>query len=166
MAGVVVKDESFNLLELVMNVIREDLVPPEKIEQFEEFHACELYGGYGVFDGIDREKRLEAIRQLLSCLKAGELAIVYGGVNLHELKTKVYGSADPLDMAFRICAKGVQVLIEKEILSRIAPPDGIGTIEEIAVHAVTQFATGFLKEIAILIVDDFPDICSINPSVV
>ena len=64
MTGVVIQDNVFTVLEYAVSSIRETLIPADKKDKFEEFHACELYGGYGVFDGIDQEQRFDAIRKL------------------------------------------------------------------------------------------------------
>ena len=58
------------------------LMSEEKRCKFEEFHASELYGGYGAFEGIDQDRRLEAITKLLHTLTMCKLAIVYGTVTV------------------------------------------------------------------------------------
>jgi hypothetical protein len=106
MSAVIVKDTIFHELELVMGLIVEDCLPPEKIEHFVEFHACELYGGYGVFEGIKQEERFRIIKRLLDLLE--HCPVIYGAVDLRRLGDVVYASADPVDIAFRICATGVE----------------------------------------------------------
>src|SRR6266581_3307595 len=69
LVSVMVRDSVFDSLELISSVIAEDLIPAEMADQFEEFHACELYGGYGIFEGIEQTKRLTAIRNLLNAVK-------------------------------------------------------------------------------------------------
>ena len=66
LSAVMIEDSTFFAVELMSSVIIDDLFPPEKAEHFSEFHACELYGGYGPFEGIDQEKRFLAIHALLS----------------------------------------------------------------------------------------------------
>jgi Protein of unknown function (DUF3800) len=107
MSAVIVKDSSFRNLEVVMGAMADRLFTEDTIDKFTEFHACELYGGYGVFDGIDQDSRFAAITVLLNMLEEYKFSVVYGAVDLKRLREKVYGSADPMDIAFRICAIGV-----------------------------------------------------------
>lgn len=155
MAGVIMKDNVFTMVEYAMSGIREGLIPEDKLEKFEEFHACELYGGYGVFQEIDQEQRFEALRQLLFCLRFGECSVVYGGVNIPVLGQEIYASADPLDISFRICIKGIQQYFDEMIARRTIAsiPDGIDSPAtlEIVTHSLVD---GWLHELAILVADD------------
>lgn len=117
MSAVIVKDCEFAELEITMGVLAQILLAG-KIDLFTEFHACELFGGHGVFEGIDQAKRFHIIGALLDCLKESKSPVVYGAVDLVRLNKMVYGSADPLDIAFRICAKGVDDWIGKTVDER------------------------------------------------
>lgn len=113
MSAVIVRDSQFRHIELRMELAADMLLPSEKREKFEEFHACELYGGFGIFDGIERPKRMAVIEGLLRSIQMQDLPVVYGAVNLHELNNLVYASADPLDVAFRICAEGIDDWLDR-----------------------------------------------------
>jgi len=117
MAGVLVDGREFTMLEFAMGAVRDVLMPPDKLEKFEEFHACELYGGHGPFEGISQENRFDAIRSLISLLGNNfyKLWVVYGAVNIATLRSNVYGSADPLDMTFRMCCDKIQLWVTQEI---------------------------------------------------
>lgn len=157
MSGVIMQDRAFTLLEYAMGSIRDDLVPPERLDRFEEFHACELYGGYGVFEGLEQERRFEAINKLLGCLKFGELSVVYGGVDITALQHEVYASADPLDISFRICLKGLRSWIDERIVGHniTSLPESLKKGAEVAANAITQeVVTAWLEELVILIVDE------------
>jgi hypothetical protein len=158
MSAVVIEDYRFPMLEIVLDVIREDLIPAEKIDEFEELHAAELYGGYGVFEGIDQEKRFDAIRQVLRSLTRTEASVVYGAVDLEALRKKVYASADPLDITFRACLKGirgcVRKAIDREVDSIVAEFIDPEAKEKARIEA---FKLNVAEQLAILIVDDFPD---------
>src|SRR5207248_9044925 len=108
MAAVIIRDSYFRELEMLMGTIAHLLMPTARLNEFAEFHACELYGGFGVFEGIEQQERFNAIKFLLSVLKKKEIPVVYGAVNIDRLKDMVYASADPLDIAFRICCEGVE----------------------------------------------------------
>src|SRR5580700_11757244 len=64
LTAVIIRDDCFGALELMSSLVIADLMPKERYEKFEEFHACELYGGYGPFEGIEQAKRFNAIRVL------------------------------------------------------------------------------------------------------
>jgi hypothetical protein len=158
MSGVVVEDHQFPALEIILRVSREELIPPEKIDKFEEFHASELYGGYGVFEGIDQEKRFDTIRGLLRCLTATGASIIYGAVDLDALQTEVYASAEPLDIAFRACIKGIRECMRKAIHN--SADSAIAGIDDPIAKAQAYeeaLKSEFLTKLAILVVDDFSD---------
>lgn len=141
-AGVLIEDKNFKTIEMSMRKIRADLIPPEKIGEFKEFHACELYGGHGVFATIAQEKRFEAISRLLNLLRFEDLSVVYGAVDIQKEKREICGSADPLDIAFRICMKEVYEWVRDRSLRY--------DFEKEQDKAVQTW----LEELVILIVDD------------
>jgi hypothetical protein len=108
MAAVIIRDSHFRALEVTMGAVAELLMPAERLDKFTEFHASELYGGFGAFEGIDQDKRFSTMTVILGMLEKKQLPVVYGAVNLQRLNEMVYASADPLDIAFRICAEGVE----------------------------------------------------------
>src|ERR1022692_1850115 len=108
LSAVIAKDIHFDGLEIIMGTIIEDLVPSDKLEEFKEFHAAELYGGHGVFEGIEQNKRFAAITELLNLIVNSDLPIVYGAVDLQWLADQTFSSADPADMAFHICLEGIE----------------------------------------------------------
>ncbi len=108
MAAVLIEGWEFEDIELAIGTTIQLLVPNEKLDKFEEFHAWELFGGFGPFEGVDQEKRLGTIGGLLTVVCSHDVPIIYGAVNIEELATKPYGSADPLDICFRICMEGIE----------------------------------------------------------
>lgn len=94
-------------------------MPEDRRDKFVEFHAAELFGGYGIFEGIDQSVRLKAITSLLSGLTSFDFKVAYGAVNLKRLSLGYYGSANPQDVAFRRCVLGVaewfQAAVFKEL---------------------------------------------------
>jgi hypothetical protein len=108
MASVLVKDSEFRALEALMSVTTYNLVPPEKQGLFTEFKASEVYGGHGLYEGIPEFSRYAAISGVLSLLSGIGVAVVYGALNLDYLKKVNYASANPFDVVFRICARGVE----------------------------------------------------------
>jgi hypothetical protein len=141
-AGVIVEDKTFKMIEMSMRQVRKELIPPEKLEEFKEFHACELYGGHGVFQGIAQDNRFEAIRRLLGLLNYASLSVVYGAVDIQKEKREIFGSAEPLDIAFRICMKEVYDWVRDRSLRFDFEKE-----EEAAIQA-------WLEELVIMIVDN------------
>jgi len=108
MAAVLVQDGSFRGLEAVVNLLAEELMQnAESASQFEEFHACELFGGYGAFEKIPQSKRFATIQMLLDSV-TNDCPVVYGAVNLPRFQQMVYGAAEPMDVAFRVCVNGIR----------------------------------------------------------
>lgn len=107
MAAVMIPDYVFSVSELMLSFVIQDLIPEEEIDDFEEFHASELFGGYGVFEGIDHQKRFAAIESLLTVINTAQMHIAYGAVDLDFLQKQDYRSANPQDIAFRSCVKGI-----------------------------------------------------------
>jgi hypothetical protein len=77
-----------------MDIVAEVLLSAEKLKEFSEFHACEIYGGYGIFEGIEQRKRFAAIQTLLSILDHSKLPVIYGVVDLMRLNSIVAVSSD------------------------------------------------------------------------
>lgn len=155
MAGVIIHDASFHWAESSMERVRDELVPPEKLDKFEEFHASELYGGYGVFEGIPDDKRMDAITKLLRLLDAHEMSIVYGAVNIAELPFHFYASADPMDIAFRICLEGVDRWITgRTDINVLRLSDGSKESFERLKHGLGNMANAMSRDMVIVIVDE------------
>lgn len=117
--AVLISDASFGVTELLSSLPIEGLMAEAKRELFEEFHACELYGGYGPFEGIDQAKRFEVIEFLLSLLSTCDIHVTYGAVDVASLERQHYASANPLDVAFRICTTEVGEWLSSNALRSI-----------------------------------------------
>jgi len=114
MTAVIIEDKDFRSLEVRTGAIAKSIVPEEKWEQFEEFHAWELYRGCGVFEGVHQTQRFEVIKALLNGLL---VPVIYGAVDKGRLAKTLYSSADPVDMCFQICVEGIE-----KWLSQLSPP--------------------------------------------
>lgn len=117
--AVLIPANSFLAMEFMSAITSDDLMPEDRREQFEEFHAAELYGGYGVFEGIDQEARFKAISSLLSGLVSFDFKVAYGAVNLKRLSAGYYGSANPQDVAFRRCVLGVAAWFQSQVFKEL-----------------------------------------------
>lgn len=112
--AVLVSQDDFNVAEFLSSVAIEELMPDDQRGEFSEFHASELYGGYGVFEKIDQTKRFEAIEWLLGLMDTCRIKVTYGAVDLEFLGKQSYASANPLDMAFRLCVQEVGEWLAQE----------------------------------------------------
>jgi hypothetical protein len=106
--ALLIQDDQFFVVEDYVGMVIENLVPINKLEKFEEFHAWELFGGHGVFEGIDEKERFEAIEALLAAVQSFEMPFVYSAVDTRALSNSAFGGANPIDVAFRMCARGIE----------------------------------------------------------
>jgi hypothetical protein len=86
----------------------QQILPAERIEEFGEFHACELYKGTGAFEGIDEVKRFTAIRVLLQAVQGDQLPYIYAAADRGKFNQSPFGSGKPLHAAFHMCLLGVE----------------------------------------------------------
>lgn len=113
-AAVLIEDTVFNLVEVMTTAMAERILPEQRLPEFEEFKGWQLYRGEGIFDGIKQEARFDVIATLLRVIHDKQIPVVYGAVRKDKLVKTLYGSADPVDICFRICVKGIsQVMRER-----------------------------------------------------
>ncbi|HEY6248724.1 MAG TPA: DUF3800 domain-containing protein [Candidatus Angelobacter sp.] len=108
LSAVLIEDSIYQMLEVEVADCIEKLLPEDRLDSFEEFHATELFNGCNQFEGIDQEKRFAAITRLLELIPFHGLPVVYCAIDDRKLRVSNYGSANPLDICFRICAKGIE----------------------------------------------------------
>lgn len=109
--AILIQDKNFAHIETVAGVVVESLIPIDRMAQFEEFHAADLYGGHGVFKDIPEVERFKAIETLLKAVRSFEMKFIYSAVDTRSLAMSAFGGGNPIDVAFRMCSLG----IEKEI---------------------------------------------------
>jgi len=111
MTAVIIQDMAFRSAEifsygaLATHISHEEM--PQFFEKFEEFKAYQLFKGYGPFEDIDQAIRFAVIDSLLDVVNHFKLPIVYGAVNKAKLRNEFLGSANPVDVCFRVCMRGV-----------------------------------------------------------
>lgn len=154
MSAVIIQDDAFKLAEVAMSNVPEKLMGVEKLAKFEEFHACELYGGYGAFEGIDQNLRFDAIHHLLALIHTMDITIVYGAVDLAALKTEIYGSADPVDVCFRKCLSEIRSWADNSVNDDIHAALG-DDIENYTIKRMVDASfPRLLENLVVLIVDE------------
>jgi hypothetical protein len=112
--GIVVPHDRYGVLELMSAFIARDLIPSEKLELFEEFHASDLFVGSGVFAGIPEPKRHGALRELILLRNHFGITYVYSAVDTNELNKSPMRSASWIDSAFFMVACAIDELITGE----------------------------------------------------
>ena len=106
--AVLIQHEHFPNVESVAGIVVEGLIPEAKWGEFEEFHAADLYGGHGAFKDIEEVQRFKAIDTLLKVVRSYEISFIYSAVDTRALSRSAFGGANPIDVAFRMCAVGVE----------------------------------------------------------
>jgi hypothetical protein len=123
----------------------EELLPRENYDQFTEFHACDLYNGTNAFKGMEWAQRMSILEVLLRTLETLEMPVIYGAVDLSQLNNKIYASANPIDMTFRMCSLGVQEWMGKQLQGQFVAYQATKTP-----HEHVRF-----HDVALFILDDF-----------
>jgi hypothetical protein len=114
--AVLIQDDIFFDVELISSWILERLMPEEKLATFQEFHAEDLFNGNGVFKDIPQDKRFNLIKTILNMVgssKTTSLPFIYSAIDKKALSNTAYGGVNPVDLAFRMCALGVEEWIKK-----------------------------------------------------
>ena len=142
MSAVIMEGKEFSAIEIMMGIFADALVSPDKWQQFEEFHAYELYGGYGPFEGVPQDKRFKAIETLMTWVNRHNIPLIYGAVNKKQLAETAYGSANPLDICFRYCVQGIEMWAIRQDMA--------------AMKEGTRSASG-PHPLIVLVTDDFQD---------
>jgi Protein of unknown function (DUF3800) len=86
----------------------QQILPIEKMDEFKEFHASEIYNGKGAFEGIDEPKRLRAIQVLLEAVRMDELPFIYAAIDRKKFASSPFCTANPLLTAFHLCLLGIE----------------------------------------------------------
>lgn len=97
-------------------------------------------GTFLIVEFGQQEKRFQAIRIMLNRVRECHIPVIYGAVNKAKVAKTVYGSAELLDVCFRVCIKGVDGWLESQPLKGVG--DGSGHI---------------VSELALVISDDYQD---------
>jgi hypothetical protein len=104
----IVPTGKFGHLEVLHSAAIQQILPIERIDEFKEFHAHDLYNGAGPFEGIDETKRFTAIQVLLTAVQIDKLPYVYAAADRKKFMESPFGSGKPLHAAFHMCLLGVE----------------------------------------------------------
>ena len=107
--ALLIPDDQFLKVDMVAGIAVEQLLrTDQQIAAFEEFHAFDLFGGHEAFKGIDEADRYQAIRVLLNAVQNFGFKFIYSAIDKKAHAYSAYGGGDPLDLTFRMCARGVE----------------------------------------------------------
>lgn len=106
--ALIVPTGKFGRLSALHDTAIQQVIPYDRRNQFDEFHASELYKGGGIFKEIDEERRFTAIRVLLGTLRMEDLTFVYSAIDRKEVANSPFGIAKPIHAAFHMCLLGVE----------------------------------------------------------
>src|ERR1051326_655275 len=106
--AVLIREQWVQELEIICGMVMERLIPEERRGQFDEFKAADLFHGHNAFKDIPLEDRRGAIQSLLNQVERFQIPFVYGAVNKKELASSAMQSADPIEIAFRMCGLGIE----------------------------------------------------------
>ena len=115
--AVIVKDETFDALEQHIGYVLHEMVENHVADGFEEFHASDLLAGNKPFQNVGREEALEIFSTVIVALDAMEIPVVFGAVHLGRLYATNYATANPIDVAFRVCVTLIEEWFQSEELS-------------------------------------------------
>jgi len=73
-----------------------------------EFHASDLWNGRPPFDKVRREQAQTITEQCVWIIQSLGLEIFAGIVDKKKLSGTIYATANPIDMAFRLCMEQIE----------------------------------------------------------
>jgi hypothetical protein len=106
-AAVMVPEDDVLIVESFLGKRIEIFVPEELRPKF-EFHAFKLWRREGEFSNLSHEQVRELFEGSAAVVAdAPGIHAVYGAVNLRALRASLYSTAQPIDVAFRLCMEGI-----------------------------------------------------------
>lgn len=115
LCAVLVEDKQFLMLEMKLSVLAlTGYVPLSELPDDFEFHAKDLFHGTGWFDKWPQPVRFGVFKQLMEALAALNVPVIYGAVDRMKLSKQIFKSANPLDVAFRLCIDRIQSFLAKD----------------------------------------------------
>lgn len=106
--GVIVRAVKSRQLELEAAACVGDLFSDKDAESFPEFKGTEFFNGKGPFAGIERDRRLTAMLNLVDRLVSQVEAVVYAWVERDKLQASAYKIEPPASVVFAECLPGVE----------------------------------------------------------
>ncbi len=144
--ALLIPDWKFTAVELLEQTVLR-LIPLNGQRKFEAFRAEELFQGQGAFEGIPEDRRFDAIRSLLTAIPDNGLLFVYSAVDMSALSAvPLLGSADPVDVAFQMCALQIEEIVGNSPDHRNQSPGEHGPEEHLSVFLFDETNDPQLKK--------------------
>jgi hypothetical protein len=118
--AVIVNDVVFTELEQQLAYYLYQLAQPDATDTIKEFHATHILSGKEPFENITKPRALEILGTAVQAVIKLRIPVIYGAVDLNKLFATDYATANPVDIAFRRCAR----LVEQWFVDN--SPDGLG----------------------------------------
>lgn len=109
--GPIIDEQVYPPIESVLAGNIEGLVPQEQWQTF-EFHAYHLFHAHKPFDVLGQEKCWKLLAGALDCVRELKLPVLYGAVDKANLKSKIFRTAKPVDMAFQLYLQALEEWFE------------------------------------------------------
>jgi hypothetical protein len=106
LVAVIVPDKDMLIIEKFLGLRIEMFVPEELRQQF-EFHAFKLWKREGEFSTLTEDQKRELFEGTAAVVADSGISLVYGAVNLKALRASYYSTAQPTNVAFRLCMEGL-----------------------------------------------------------
>jgi hypothetical protein len=87
---------------------------PEELRPKFEFHASKLWKREDDFVGLEHDQVKELFSGTVEAVADSGIEIVYGAVLLKALRASYYSTAQPVDVAFRLCMEGLHDWFNKK----------------------------------------------------
>jgi Protein of unknown function (DUF3800) len=111
--AVIVPDDDLLVIEQFLGDRIETCVPDELRPKF-EFHAFKLWKREDEFACLNHEQVKELFSGTIEAVADSGIQIVYGAVSLKALRASYYSTAQPVDVAFRLCMEGLHDWFDKK----------------------------------------------------
>lgn len=122
--AVIVPEQIFCGVEGYLSHLVDTLVPEQSREKF-EFHASKMFHSQGEFSSLNRDTVLSIFSKCATIVQSERhgVEIVYGAVDMRSLRASHFATANPADIAFRLCLEGLEKRLES-----VNPKEQIGIL--------------------------------------
>ena len=117
MTAVMVPDNDFRKIEEYLATLIDKYVPEDQRDSF-EFHASAMFHSKAPFESLSRDASLAIFEMCTTIVQGAKLIVSYGAVDTRKLRSGLFATARPADVAFRLCLKGVEQEFEKQAKDR------------------------------------------------
>jgi hypothetical protein len=99
--GPIIDEQVYGSMETVLAGCIEELIPQDQWEDF-EFKACDLFHANKPFEALGKEKCRGVLTSALEWIQKFNIPVLYGAIDKPKLRSKLFRTAKPVDMAFQL----------------------------------------------------------------